>query len=990
QHLTDLLDEVTYHTPAQTQALTDAAIYLRYHLVDRGVMNDLREEKRDRVARTLSIVTRNPDNPRLRDTLIENLVNTGHHVVPELVRTIADETETDRVLALEILARRMNRDRSMHVGRRLDVGGFPGFRFGADGVVSIVVAARERDRDALFEALERFEHDENAEIIVFVLGTSTEAGPRSVSDDDTPPFDLTGRTVRCSIVSLGSVDTGGVRYTTYRPDEDGKLKVAPEYLSVSPLQYRELHLSRLSNFTTRMVYRSDSVYVMAAVARDNPRDERLFALVDVPSARVQFDQAESIQRMIPFENVLMEAIYAMRAEQAGRKRRLYWNRIIINMRTDLRITLDQVRAYARRLAPRMLDLGIEKLVVYSRRRRPTGNGSEEIELLFENIYGMSFSLSSRPTSTEPLQTLDAYVDKVVRSRQRGTTYPYELVKMITRNGYPVTDAFPRGEFEEYDIEIADAGTQKLVSVKGRPYGKNTGNIVFGIINNYFVSHPGGIRRVIILSDSTTDLGSLAEQECRRINAALDLAESLGIPVEWLPISAGARIDMESGTENLDWTACTLRRIIEFTQNGGEINIIVGGINVGAQSYWNAEATMLMHTRGVLIMTEDASMLLTGKKALEFSGSVSAEDNVGIGGAKRIMAPNGQAQVRVTNMSDAYAVLFRHYLISYAAGEQVFPRRVETSDPIDRNVALTPYEDSLNQGFSTIGDVFSETLNGERKKPFDMRQVMRAVLDADSVYFERWNEMRDAEVAVVWEARIGGYAVGLIGIESRPIPRIGEIPHDGPETWTGGTLFPLSSKKVARSLNAFSLRLPVVILANLSGFDGSPESLRKLQLEYGAEIGRAIVNFEGPIVFVVTARYHGGAYVVFSKTLNPDLHAVALEGAFASVIGGAPAAAVVFPGQIMKETYAEERISEAQSKLKSGSGMTQQEFDELFRMVHSEKQNALAQRFDRTHSVERAMKVGSLDAIIKTSELRPYIVRTIEHAQQKFQQRRGSA
>ena len=56
----------------------------------------------------------------------------------------------------------------------------------------------------------------------------------------------------------------------------------------------------------------------------------------------------------------------------------------------------------------------------------------------------------------------------------------------------------------------------------------------------------------------------------------------------------------------------------------------------------------------------------------------------------------------------------------------------------------------------------------------------------------------------------------------------------------------------------------MILANLSGFDGSPESLRNLQLEYGAEIGRAVVNFRGPILFVVIARYHGGAYVVFSR------------------------------------------------------------------------------------------------------------------------------
>ena len=42
-----------------------------------------------------------------------------------------------------------------------------------------------------------------------------------------------------------------------------------------------------------------------------------------------------------------------------------------------------------------------------------------------------------------------------------------------------------------------------------------------------------------------------------------------------------------GTENLDWTARVLQHIITFTQDGFFINIIVHGINVGAQSYWNA-------------------------------------------------------------------------------------------------------------------------------------------------------------------------------------------------------------------------------------------------------------------------------------------------------------------------------------------------------------------------------------------------------------------
>ena len=185
--------------------------------------------------------------------------------------------------------------------------------------------------------------------------------------------------------------------------------------------------------------------------------------------------------------------------------------------------------------------------------------------------------------------------------------------------------------------------------------------------------------------------------------------------------------------------------------------------------------------------------------------------------------------------------------------------------------------------------------------------MDAVVDRDHEPLERWPEMAEAEMAVVYDARLGGHAVTLIGMESRPLPRHGTTPADGPAQWSAGTLFPLSSKKVARAINAASGCRPVVVLANLSGFDGSPESLRRLQLEYGAEIGRAIVNFDGPFVLCVVSRYHGGAFVVFSATLNEGMEVLAVEGSFASVIGGAPAAAVVFTRDVDARTRADQRV-----------------------------------------------------------------------------------
>ena len=45
-------------------------------------------------------------------------------------------------------------------------------------------------------------------------------------------------------------------------------------------------------------------------------------------------------------------------------------------------------------------------------------------------------------------------------------------------------------------------------------------------------------------------------------------------------------------------------------------------------------------------------------------------------------------------------------------------------------------------------------NPDRKKPFAIREVMKAVADSDGGVLERWQTMRHAETAVVWDAHVG--------------------------------------------------------------------------------------------------------------------------------------------------------------------------------------------------------------------------------------------
>jgi acetyl-CoA carboxylase carboxyltransferase component/biotin carboxyl carrier protein len=750
------------------------------------------------------------------------------------------------------------------------------------------------------------------------------------------------------------------------------------YRNMHPMIAERLNLWRLSNFKLQRLPSAEDIYLFHAVAYENAKDERLIALAEVRDLTPARGASGRIIGFPVLENQLAQSLADIRHALSGRplKQRPMSNRVVLYVRPIWDIPAGTWRALAHKLAPQAAGLGLEKVSVRVRTQDTATGEIRGAVLDVENVADRAVTVRVRAPSDQPIRPLTEYKQKLLRAQRIGAPYPYELIRMLTPPVGAEAD-LPAGQFTEHDL---DGTGDRLIPVD-RPYGRNEAGIVVGMITNYTKLIPEGMRRVVILGDPTSGLGNLTEQECRRILGALDLAATMDVPVEWFALSSGARIAWDSGTENMDWIAAVLRRLINFTQAGGEVNIVVTGINVGAQPYWDAEATMLMHTRGILIMTPASAMVLTGKSSLDFSGGVSAEDNIGIGGFERIMGPNGQGQYWAPTLADACRLLLRHYDHTYVVPGEKHPRRASTTDPYDRDVSASPHKKVEGSEFEWVGDIFSAELNGERKKPFDMRSVMRAVSDRDCEPFERWARWRDAEIAIVWDARIGGMPVCLIGLESQTLARAGFLPADGPSAWTSGTLFPQSSRKVARAINAASGNRPVVVLANLTGFDGSPESMRLWQLEYGAEIGRAITNFRGPVVFVVVSRYHGGAFVVFSKRLNDNVEIAAVAGSYASVIGGAPAAGVVLVREVNARTDKDPRIATLRKQLAAATGsdvaLVSQELTDATKLVRAEKLKECADEFDAVHDIRRAMRVGSVDEIISPAEIRPYIIKSLE-------------
>jgi acetyl-CoA carboxylase carboxyltransferase component len=775
------------------------------------------------------------------------------------------------------------------------------------------------------------------------------------------------------------IPEGEVETVTFRPTPDRAQSPTGEggpatglaeervIRGLHPLTAQRLDIWRFKEFDGERVPSPEDTYLLHITAKENPNDERFIAMAEVRDLTPVRDEHGEVVGFPTIERQLTSCLDGLRRAQSLRRSRrpLENNRIHLYAWPSIEVPLAEVAEFARTAAPLTYGAGLDQIVLLARLQEE-GGPPRDVALRFSARPGTGVQMRVTDRPTEPLRVLDDYTAKVLSSRARGAPYPYELAPLLAGSD---------GSFVEHDLD-ADG---RLVPVE-RPPGQNKAGIVVGLVTTPTPRYPEGMTRVALFGDPTKALGTVAEPECARVVAALDLAEERDIPVEWFALSSGARISMDSGTENMDWVSRALRRIIEFTQAGHEINVVVTGINVGAQPYWNAEATMLMHTKGILVMTPDSAMVLTGKHSLDYSGGVSAEDNFGIGGYDRVMGPNGQAQYWAPDLNGALDVLFRHYDHSYRAPGERWPRPAETSDPRDRDVRSFPHSHPDSE-FTTVGDVFSAEANPERKKAFDIRTVMRAVTDQDHPVLERWAGMADADTSVVLDAHLGGHPVTVLGVESRPIPRRGSHPADGPDQWTAGTLFPRSSKKTARAINAASGNRPLVVLANLSGFDGSPESLRNIQLEYGAEIGRAITNFDGPIVFCVVSRYHGGAFVVFSGVLNDNMEVLAVEGSYASVIGGAPAAAVVFAREVDKRTAADPRVKELEAAIAAADAVEQahlrSQLATLRSAVRSEKLGEVAAEFEAVHDIERARRTGSVHAIIPAAELRPRLIAAVE-------------
>jgi propionyl-CoA carboxylase beta chain len=182
------------------------------------------------------------------------------------------------------------------------------------------------------------------------------------------------------------------------------------------------------------------------------------------------------------------------------------------------------------------------------------------------------------------------------------------------------------------------------------------------------------------------------------------------------------------------------------------------------------------------------------------------------------------------------------------------------------------------------------------KPYDMHEVIRGVIDADSFY-EIHKEY--AENIIVGFARLGGRSIGIVA--NNPM-------------FLAGCLDVKSSIKAARFVRfCDSFNIPLLVLEDVPGFLPGTDQEWNGIIVHGAKLLYAFSEATVPRVTVITRKAYGGAYdVMNSKHIGADMN-FAWPTAEIAVMGAKGASEIIFKKEISEADDHEAKLLEKEAE-----------------------------------------------------------------------------
>ncbi len=422
--------------------------------------------------------------------------------------------------------------------------------------------------------------------------------------------------------------------------------------------------------------------------------------------------------------------------------------------------------------------------------------------------------------------------RMAAQRERGKLTARERIDLL----------LDEGSFVELD---------RFVTHRSRDFGLDGKQFLGdGVVTGYGTIHG---RLIYVFSQDFTVLGgSLSETHAEKIVKLQDLALKNGAPLIGLNDSGGARI--QEGVVSLGGYADIFLRNTLASGVIPQISVILGPCAGGAV-YSPAITDFVYMVRGT------SYMFVTGPNVVK---TVTHEDidMEGLGGADVHASRSGVAHFAHDSEPESLAAV-REMMAYLPQNNTEVPPAGSSADPHDR------CDESL-----------LEVVPDNPNKPYDMRDVVRAVVD-DGDFFEVHADF--AANILVGFAHLGQHAVGIVA--NQPAVLAGVLDIDSSD----------KGARFVRFCDAFNI--PLVVLEDVPGFLPGVAQEHGGIIRHGAKLLYAFAEATVPKVTLITRKAYGGAYdVMNSKHIRGDLN-LAWPSAEIAVMGPKGAVEILFRKEI---------------------------------------------------------------------------------------------
>jgi methylmalonyl-CoA decarboxylase subunit alpha len=416
---------------------------------------------------------------------------------------------------------------------------------------------------------------------------------------------------------------------------------------------------------------------------------------------------------------------------------------------------------------------------------------------------------------------------------------------------------------------------------------------------------------LMANDPTVKAGSWGPKTVEKILRIQERALELRVPMVYLVDSAGARITEQvqmfpgrRGAGRIFYNEVRMSGVVP------QVCVLFGPSAAGG-AYIPAFCDIVIMREG------NASMYLGSPRMAEMviGERVSLEE---MGGARMHTGVSGCGHQLVSSDEDGIA-LARRYLGYMPGNWQQSPPPAAAAEP----ASSTPIEEIVPE---------------DENKPFDMKALIEAVVDAGSLLevHPRW-----AKEIVVGYARLDGSAIGIVANQPKH---------------KGGVLFGDSADKAARFIatcNAFNV--PLLFLADVPGFMIGTQVEREGIIRHGAKMISAVSEATVPKVSVVVRKAYGaGLYAMAGPAFEPDC-CIALPSASIAVMGPQAAINAVYYNQLQAIEDEDERAQKTEE--------LRREYGEDIDILHLASEMVV-------------------DAVVEPKELRADLIKRFAHANSK--------